>query len=59
MDVVAYQDGNLKNLSLDETGVSREMLDRYVDLELPTSTGTVCWSCYPSPSAQRRGHLRL
>lgn len=33
VDVVAYQDGNLKNLSLDETGVSREMLDRYVDLE--------------------------
>ena len=23
----------MKNLSLDETGVSREMLDRYVDLE--------------------------
>ena len=30
VDVVAYQDGNLKNLSLDETGVSREMLvERY------------------------------
>ena len=51
VDVVAYQDGNLKNLSLDETGVSREMLDAMWIWSLPTSTGTVCWSCLPSPSA--------
>lgn len=33
VDVVAYQEGKLANLSLDETGVSREILDRYVDLD--------------------------
>lgn len=34
VDVLAYQQGKLTNLSLDrETGVSREMLSRYVDLE--------------------------
>lgn len=33
VDVVAYQDGVLTNLSLDETGVSRDVLDRYVDLD--------------------------
>ncbi len=33
VDVVAYQDGGLANLSLDETGVSRDILDRYVDLD--------------------------
>ena len=31
VDVVAYQDGALTNLSLDEAGVSRDTLDRYVD----------------------------
>ena len=33
VDVVAYQEGVLTNLSLDENGVSREILDRYVDLD--------------------------
>ena len=33
VDVVAYQGGDLTNLSLDESGVSRENLDRYVDLD--------------------------
>lgn len=33
VDVVAYQEGQLTNLSLDETGVSQDLLDRYVDLE--------------------------
>ena len=33
VDVVAYQNGRLANLSLDETGVSRDLLDRYMDLE--------------------------
>ena len=33
VDVVAYLDGKLTNLSLDESGVSRDVLDRYVDLD--------------------------
>lgn len=33
VDVVAYQNGVLSNLSLDVNGVSREILDRYVDLD--------------------------
>ena len=33
VDVVTYRDGKLANLSLDETGVSRDVLDRYVDLD--------------------------
>ena len=33
VDVVAYLDGVLTNLSLTESGVSQEMLDRYVDLD--------------------------
>lgn len=34
VDVIAYQKGKLTNISLDpESGVSREMLSRYVDLE--------------------------
>ena len=39
VDVVAYQNGVLTNLSLDESGVSREMLDRYVDLD-PTDVNS-------------------
>lgn len=60
VDVVAYQDGNLKNLSLDENGVSREMLDRYVDLE-PTDSqwGRCAGAAYPGPAAQRRGYVGL
>ena len=34
VDVIAYQQGKLTNISLDpETGISRETLSRYVDLE--------------------------
>ena len=33
VDVVAYRDGALINLSLEENGVSRDILDRYVDLD--------------------------
>ena len=33
VDVIAYQNGKLANLSLDETGVSGDVLDRYVDLD--------------------------
>ena len=59
MDVVAYQDGNLKNLSLDETGVSREMLDRYVDLEPTDVNGDGVLELPTQSLCQRRGHLRL
>lgn len=60
VDVVAYQDGNLKNLSLDENGVS------------PGDAGPLCGSgahqrqwgrcagaAYPGPAAQRRGYVGL
>lgn len=50
VDVVTYRDGKLANLSLDETGVSRDVLDRYVDLDPRTSMRTGCWSC-PAPSS--------
>ncbi len=50
VDVIAYRSGVLTNLSLDENGVSREILDRYVDLD-PTDVDGDGVLELPSPVA--------